>query len=244
MLLRRITQHLKDQNWFAVFVDFVIVVVGILIAFQITEWNEERAQQGLETSYLNRLAVDLRSTVDYLNLKSGQADEIKKVIEKSLLVLNADDSGDKELIEAVSNYISKGSNILDFKVTRTTFDDLKSSGNLHVLRNKELVRSLGQLHTNFTEHNLSALVNTDWILPFESRITAEFDFLRFDARTMHLFPNDASSNIATHIRSNHDLLRRHAALHYWYTDVIRGDYQQAILEAQAVLGEIILELNK
>ena len=34
MLLRRITQHVKDQNWFAVAVDFVIVVIGVLPRFE------------------------------------------------------------------------------------------------------------------------------------------------------------------------------------------------------------------
>lgn len=42
MLLRSLTKHLREQNWFAVALDFVIVVVGILIAFQITSWNEAR----------------------------------------------------------------------------------------------------------------------------------------------------------------------------------------------------------
>ena len=45
MLLRRITKHVKEQNWFAVGLDFIIVVAGILIAFQITNWNEDRAAQ-------------------------------------------------------------------------------------------------------------------------------------------------------------------------------------------------------
>ena len=31
MLLRRITEHVKDQNWFAVALDFVIVVFLSLI---------------------------------------------------------------------------------------------------------------------------------------------------------------------------------------------------------------------
>lgn len=45
MLLRRITQHIKDQNWVAVTLDFLIVVAGILIAFQVTNWNEQRADR-------------------------------------------------------------------------------------------------------------------------------------------------------------------------------------------------------
>ena len=40
MLLRRITQHIKNQNWFAVFIDFVIVVAEVFIGIQIVNWNE------------------------------------------------------------------------------------------------------------------------------------------------------------------------------------------------------------
>ena len=31
MLLRRITKHVKDQNWFAVVLDFAIVVAGVMM---------------------------------------------------------------------------------------------------------------------------------------------------------------------------------------------------------------------
>ena len=55
MILRRITQHVKDQNWFAVGLDFFIVVVGILIAFQITNWSEVRKERALEAAYTERL---------------------------------------------------------------------------------------------------------------------------------------------------------------------------------------------
>jgi len=32
MLLRRISEHIKAQNWFAVLIDFVIVVIGVYTA--------------------------------------------------------------------------------------------------------------------------------------------------------------------------------------------------------------------
>ena len=35
MLLRRITKHITEQNWFAVFIDFLIVVVGVFIGIQV-----------------------------------------------------------------------------------------------------------------------------------------------------------------------------------------------------------------
>lgn len=43
MLLRRITKHITDQNWFAVFIDFlIVVVVGLFIGLQVNNWNENR----------------------------------------------------------------------------------------------------------------------------------------------------------------------------------------------------------
>lgn len=59
MILRRITQHVKDQNWFAVLLDFVIVVVGILIAFQITNWSETRQQNAQTQQALNSIEAEL-----------------------------------------------------------------------------------------------------------------------------------------------------------------------------------------
>ncbi len=59
VLLRRITQNVKNQNWFAVALDFVIVVAGILIAFQITKWNEGRVSQSTEQVLLQEMHVRL-----------------------------------------------------------------------------------------------------------------------------------------------------------------------------------------
>ena len=44
MLLRRITHHIKNQNWFAVFLDFIIVVAGVFIGIQVSNWNESRVE--------------------------------------------------------------------------------------------------------------------------------------------------------------------------------------------------------
>ncbi|MEL6830844.1 MAG: hypothetical protein AAFO63_11980 [Pseudomonadota bacterium] len=58
------TEHVKSQNWFAVALDFFIVVVGILIAFQITEWNERREQRLSERGYLEQLRSDVVELTD------------------------------------------------------------------------------------------------------------------------------------------------------------------------------------
>ena len=43
MLLRRIIEHTKAQNWTAIVFDFVIVVVGVSIGIEVSNWNEQLA---------------------------------------------------------------------------------------------------------------------------------------------------------------------------------------------------------
>lgn len=45
MFLRRISQHVKAQNWFAVVLDFVIVVIGVGVAMYGQQWLSERDQR-------------------------------------------------------------------------------------------------------------------------------------------------------------------------------------------------------
>ncbi len=244
MLLRRIKAHIEKENWFAVFIDFLIVVVGILIAFQITEWSEQRQEANLERTYLNRLAADLDKTINYLDSENIKQKKIKEIIENALATINNREASDQEIIEAANLYISKGTTLGGFKVTRNTYDDLQSTGNLSLVTNEELVESLGKLHTNFTEHNLAALVNSDWVNPFESKITWEMDFLRFYSTTEHLYPKKSEADIAQHIREHTELLTRHASLHYWYVAAISDDYKSGAEEARVIRAMIKNELEK
>ncbi|MEL6568824.1 MAG: DUF6090 family protein [Pseudomonadota bacterium] len=59
MLLRRITKHVKEQNWFAVGIDFVIVVIGVVIGIQVSNWNETRTDTNREKVILTDLLDDL-----------------------------------------------------------------------------------------------------------------------------------------------------------------------------------------
>ncbi|NVJ65942.1 MAG: hypothetical protein HWE16_05585 [Gammaproteobacteria bacterium] len=72
MLLRRITQHIKNQNWFAVFIDFVIVVVGVFIGIQVANWNEERADRVLEAQFLKRLYEDTERSNELVGTLLGR----------------------------------------------------------------------------------------------------------------------------------------------------------------------------
>jgi hypothetical protein len=45
MFIRRLTDHIKQQNWSAVALEFVVVVVGVYVGLQVQEWRENVADR-------------------------------------------------------------------------------------------------------------------------------------------------------------------------------------------------------
>lgn len=63
MILRRITKHVKDQNWFAVWLDFFIVVMGVFFGIQIGNWNDSRLDnQAYEKAY-DRMVLEAQTNI-------------------------------------------------------------------------------------------------------------------------------------------------------------------------------------
>jgi hypothetical protein len=58
MILRRLSEHVKSQNWFAVALDFLIVVLGVFVGLQVQEWSAERAEAKQHARYYERLQAD------------------------------------------------------------------------------------------------------------------------------------------------------------------------------------------
>jgi hypothetical protein len=63
MILRRVIQHVKKQEWTAIWIDLVIVVVGVFIGIQVANWNEDRSSRYAEKRHLEEIAEDLRADI-------------------------------------------------------------------------------------------------------------------------------------------------------------------------------------
>jgi hypothetical protein len=61
MIFRRLAQHLKDQNWTAIAIEFVLLVLGVFLGIQVANWNGARQERVLEAEYLSRLQRDFRA---------------------------------------------------------------------------------------------------------------------------------------------------------------------------------------
>ena len=61
MLLRRLTAHVRGENWFAVALDLLVVVVGLFIGLQIDTWWEGQKEAQLESVYLMEIQEDFEA---------------------------------------------------------------------------------------------------------------------------------------------------------------------------------------
>ena len=90
MLVRRVTEHVKAQNWFAVGLDFVIVVVGVFIGIQVANWNEERQLAAQERTYLAQLRDEILGNHGVVDLRMRYNSEVVAAGERALAYLDGD----------------------------------------------------------------------------------------------------------------------------------------------------------
>jgi len=70
MILRRLADAIRDQSWFTVALEIMIVVIGIFIGLQVDGWNERRKDRSTERDYLERLLVETRLNIKQVTRKA------------------------------------------------------------------------------------------------------------------------------------------------------------------------------
>lgn len=147
MLLRRITKHVKGQNWFAVFIDFIIVVVGVFIGIQVANWNETRKENAQEKDYLIRLHEDFVANVSGLQRDN---DFHQQQLNDQAVVINA--LTHCEVKPDLDLQFQRGINQLGYinppRFFRRTIDEMTASGNLDIIKNEAIRDHMAKLVSN------------------------------------------------------------------------------------------------
>ena len=146
MLLRRITKHVKDQNWFAVALDFFIVVVGILIAFRITEWSEARSDAIAEQALLERLheEVSQSQAIDAATSEYYFDNRLKNLLSARHVVFDLKDR--KELTDAECQAIGFSHYpLIGVGGTIPVLTELMSTGEITLIGDETIVDEISKL---------------------------------------------------------------------------------------------------
>lgn len=84
MILSRLTHALREQNWLAVGIEFIIVVAGVVIGFQISAWNEARQTRTSLIGALEQAREEVRENIGAAEFQIGRiegfADDVNTLI--------------------------------------------------------------------------------------------------------------------------------------------------------------------
>jgi len=138
MLIRRITQHIKEQNWSAVFVEIIVVIAGVFIGLQVSLWNEEREEREVAESYLERIKDDLQVDVKYYQYV---IDYYSKTRVHAIAALQAYEQPAKSLGADFLIDLYQASQNWNLSVRRGTYNELLATGRIGLI-SSEYTRSL------------------------------------------------------------------------------------------------------
>lgn len=142
MLIRRIQEHLRAQNWIAIGLELIVVVVGIFLAFQVDRWYEQKQLQSEERDYLAALSEDFTSTREsFVGVRSRHKDATESAVRLlSYQVGDPIDLTHEEFYELLSD-------IQQIRVAitqRGSYDFLVSSGKIAVIQDERLRRKMSE----------------------------------------------------------------------------------------------------
>lgn len=147
IIRRKLVEEDKFRKyfWYAIGEVF-LVVIGILIALQINNWNIERQTRNEEKNYLINLKNDLKINIRLL-------DQILEYNEQNIIsTSNVSDMAEQGKVEDIYDFISNiritmGGN--NFTPNQNTFEEMKSSGKLSLITNQYIKQRLLELDEQF-----------------------------------------------------------------------------------------------
>ena len=156
MLLRKFTKHITEQNWFAVGLDVLVVITGIFLGLQVTDWNDARKEVGRSSHIHDRLYNDLMEDASGLEKRLVYWNKSAEYGEFAISFLETGQLGGLSNWETLLA-IYQASNTWRFSVNRITYDELVSNGDLGLIRNDPLREDLAEYYNVF-ERRRSGIV--------------------------------------------------------------------------------------
>lgn len=147
MIVHRMVESLRTRHFSTLVIELLVVIIGVFIGIQVSNWNEARLERTRAHSYLERIGADLDA--DILNYE----DRLRfweDVLEYGAVGLDfaetsaRDDRTDWGLLLAYF----QASQLAEFYTTQATYDELKSGGELGLIRDLTLRNQLARYYTN------------------------------------------------------------------------------------------------
>ena len=246
MLLRSVTRHVRQQNWTAICIDLVIVVVGVFIGIQVSNWNDERVSRVSELIFVESVRDDIA-----LAIRDGQGFiEMLSIVRdhghRSLELIDSDALCRVSCWARLVDFFI-ASQWIDVRTNQAVFEEIKRSGLPRDLKLKatltryygstEQITIIGEQLPRYRE-----LVRS--IIPANVQVQMWADCIDISGRQQIMIPDCPSPISKFDVVEIIDLLRANSevkpALTFWMStiSVIIVGLEEQHENGQKVINEI------
>ncbi len=170
MPIRRISEHIKEQNWFAVWLDLVIVFLAVFIGLQADNWNQERVSRATAKVYYARLVEDMRAEESTRLMRIAYYEQALSNGRAAIQALQEDK---KALDEQFLIDVYQATQVWNYTPQRATYDELLSVGIANAIPDVNVRNLLGNYYL--------ALENSKMIqqerVPFRTNLRRHMPYL-------------------------------------------------------------------
>lgn len=128
--------------------EILLVMIGLLLAFKVNTWNLERLNRITEKQYIEQLSEELKSEIElYREVREKFSEKNNRLTR----IIQIWQSGEKitDSLQYINDF-KWGGNIGPWYIEPVTWNQLIQTGELKLLRDKELVNEL-YFHNNLTK---------------------------------------------------------------------------------------------
>ena len=226
MILQNITRAIRTQNWFAVAIEFVIVILGVVIGFQITAWASDRADAERRAVALDRLHDEIENSINILVVVSGRYEELNaartEVIERLVSGGNLDgiDTGLNRTAAIATSFHPA------FSPPQGVYSEIISSGMLSSLGDAAFRDALGDYQARIVF--LQGQIDNSRLVATTRAGLTDFDYVRLEYApgTMrevgHVIDWEAAANdpeFLQYLLAGHNPMR---SMHRWWEDTLES----------------------
>jgi len=178
MILRRLSQSLKEQNWTAIWIEFILLVGGVFLGIQVANWNATQQDHKREAEFITRLDRDFQKIDERLvsNIKRW---ELKTA--STLRILADLDSHQKTGLwpRTKAEMLADLNETFNHRIPAprsATYIELLSDGQLGLIRNTKLRNALLEYdaQVGYSMTGFDVLVNR--VEPFMGTVVAHLEY--------------------------------------------------------------------
>lgn len=141
MALKTLAARLRSHDWMAALIELLIVVLGILIALQVSTWNQDRLDRARADSYYRRIGAELQADLARINKTRVFW---KQVSDYGLGAIAFGERGEMVQGSAWKTVLAyyQASQILPFELEDTSFNEMRDAGDLNLISDEGLRKGL------------------------------------------------------------------------------------------------------